>query len=62
MKSSGLHLKTNLLDGTPWTDGDIKDVKNEIEHGRSLESSPNEMRRKAAELGLGMRMTSFPGV
>ncbi len=56
-------LKTDLFDGTLWTDGDIKDLKNKIEHGRSLEriaeflcrsGSANEVRRMAAELRLGL--------
>lgn len=54
-------LKTDLYDGAPWTDGDIKDLTAEIKLGRSLEKtaeflcrsgSASEVRRKAAELGL----------
>jgi hypothetical protein len=62
-------LKTDLFDGTPWTDGDIKDLKNEIEHGRSLETiaeflcrsgSVNEVQRKAVELGLELGVRTPP--
>ena len=63
MKNEDLRrlLKTDLYDGAPWTDGDIKDLRLEIEHGRSLDNvaqflcrsgSTTEVRRKAAELGL----------
>jgi hypothetical protein len=54
-------LKTDLYDGAPWSDGDIEDLKAGIERGRSVEDiasllcrsgSADEIRRKAAELGL----------
>jgi len=57
-------LKTDLYDDAPWTDGDIKDLRLEIEHGHSLETvaqflcrsgSATEVQRKAAELGLRVK-------
>ena len=54
-------LKTDLYDGAPWTEGDIKDLRAGIARGRSVEDvagllcrsgSTSEVRRKAAELGL----------
>lgn len=56
-------LKTDLYDGAPWTDGDISDLRGELERGRSLEKiaeflcrsgSAGEVRGKAAELGLNV--------
>jgi hypothetical protein len=56
-------LKTDLYDGAPWTDGDIRDLKAGLERGRSVEDmagflcrsgSAGEVRRKAAELGLSV--------
>jgi hypothetical protein len=55
-------LGTDLYDGAPWTDSDIGDLKAGLERGRSVEDiagllcrsgSTAEVRRKAAELGLG---------
>ena len=56
-------LKTDLYDGAPWTEGDITDLKAAVERGRRLEDiaellcrsgSTNEVRSKAAELGLNV--------
>ena len=56
-------LQTDLYDGAPWTDGDIKDLRAGIARGRSVEDmagllcrsgSASEVRRKAAELGLSV--------
>jgi hypothetical protein len=56
-------LKTDLYDGAPWTDGDVRDLKAALERGRSVEDiagllcrsgSTSEVRRKAAELGLNV--------
>jgi hypothetical protein len=51
----------DLNDGKEWSEMDIFDLKNEIAHGRSLDETasflcrsgtPDEVARKAAELGL----------
>ena len=54
-------LKTDLYDGAPWSDVDIRDLKAGVGRGRPIEEvarmlcrsgSTSEVRSKAAELGL----------
>jgi hypothetical protein len=56
-------LKTDLYDGAPWTEADIRDLMAAFKRGRSVDEiagllcrsgSTNEVRSKAAELGLSV--------
>jgi hypothetical protein len=56
------HVKLiDAADGQEWSEGDLWDLRNSLEHGRSIEEvagflcrsgTVDEVRRKAQELGL----------
>ena len=52
--------------GAPWSDADISDLKNELDHGRKVAETSSflcrhedEVRQKAKELGLLLRAASW---
>jgi|ERR1700704_117812 hypothetical protein len=57
-------VNVDINDGTEWTEMDLRDLRSSLEHGDSIEKvteflcrqgTPDEVRRKAEELGLTYR-------